>query len=215
MCGRYSLWDIEHIQKIHDKSIKGYNLKPRYNAAPGQIMPVVTEDGVEPMKWGLVPSWAKEMSIGYKMINARAEGIEHKPAYGRLLKTHRCLVPANGFYEWSHQNHDKIPYYITVKGKPLIYFAGLWDHWFDAEKKEFKTFTIITTSANSFMAKIHDRMPVILEKDEETPWLEEKEFINFQKVLDPYPNTKMQAWPVSTLVNRPANDTPEVIKKVA
>lgn len=215
MCGRYSLWDIKQIEEIQRKSLVGYKLQPRYNAAPGQLLPVITEEGMEPMKWGLVPSWAKEPTIGYKMINARSEGIEKKPAYGRLLKSHRCLVPANGFYEWKTNEKGKTPYYITVKNKPLFYFAGLWDHWFDAEKKEFKTFTIITTKPNSFMAKIHDRMPVILESDEEKPWLEEKEYIDFKQVLDAYPENRLQAWPVSTLVNKPQNDNPELIKKLA
>lgn len=140
------------------------------------------------------------------------KGSKKKPVYGRLLKSHRCLVPANGFYEWKHEGTDKIPYYITVKNKPLFYFAGLWDHWFDAEKKDFKTFTIITTSPNSFMAKIHDRMPVILESDEEKPWLMEKEHLNIKGILDAYPENRLQAWPVSKLVNKPQNDYPDLIK---
>jgi len=217
MCGRISIWDLKQLDKEYGPWKKQDKnqiplLKPHYNGSPSQYLPVKTEDGLELMRWGLVPSWSKTFSTSFSTINARAEGIEKSRLYGRLLKTHRCIVPVNSFFEWKHgEGKTKIPMLIKDKKRSLIGLAGLWDHWFDAEKKEFKTFTILTTRPNAFMSSIHERMPVILEKDEEKPWLEEKEYVDFKQVLDPYPENQLIAYPVSSLVNKPSHDNAQVI----
>ena len=220
MCGRISIWDLKQLDKEYGPWRKQDKnqiplLKPHYNGSPSQYLPVKTEKGLELMRWGLVPSWSKTFSTPFSTINARAEGIETSKLYARLLKTNRAIIPVNSFFEWKHgEGKTKIPMLIKDKKHSLLGLAGLWDHWFDAEKNEFRTFTILTTRPNSFIASIHDRMPVILEKDEEKPWLEEKEYIDFKQVLDPYPENQLEAYPVSTLVNRPVNDSPSVIEQL-
>lgn len=213
MCGRYTIWDLEELDKSYPLAFetKG-KLTPRYNAAPGQFLPTVTKFGVEVMKWGLIPRWAKEpKSMGYSLINARAETLVIKPMYRNLLARNRCLVPANGFFEWQKTKKGKVPQYIFLKYRKMFSFAGLWDQWQDAEGKSFKSYTIITCEANSFISKIHDRMPVILNNREEQVWLSDQALKNASNFLDPYPSTDMQAYSVSTLVNRVANDGPQII----
>lgn len=213
MCGRYSIYAIEQQLAAYGFRTPK-NFKPRYNAAPSEQLPVITEDGTEYMRWGLIPSFSKAFSTTYSTINARSEGIEKSRLYGRLLKDHRCLIPANSFFEWVVTNTGKQPKLIKLKDRELFFFAGLWDHWYDAEKKEFRSFTILTCEPNPFMAKIHNRMPVILEEIELRSWLEEKEYIDFKQVLDPFKGKDLTAYPVSTLVNRPANDSEAVIEKL-
>lgn len=215
MCGRYALWDKDQLEKEYSVDPAFFE-RPNYNVAPGQSMPIVKEGDseVDIARWGLVPSWAKDISIGYRMINARAEGIESKPAYGRLLKNYRCSVPVNGFFEWKEVEKGKIPYYIHLKDRKLFSFAGLYTEREDAEGRPLKSYTIITTEPNSFMAKIHNRMPVILSKDSEKKWLDPDlvETDRIKQLLISYPASKMEAYPVSTLVNRPINNTSAVIQ---
>jgi putative SOS response-associated peptidase YedK len=219
MCGRYSLPDPGDIPIRFKGTRVGYDLKPRYNAAPSQDLPVIVNDGnthVELMRWGLVPFWAKDIKIGYKMINARAETLQEKPSFRKALAMQRCIVPAGGFFEWKKVDSEKVPYYIFLKNKQLFGFAGLYDVWHDKQGKELKTYTIITTQPNSLVAKIHDRMPVILEKQNEKTWLnpDETEPAHLAKLLHPYPPQEMDAYPVSRSVNSPSNDTKEVIASV-
>ncbi|HZU02168.1 MAG TPA: SOS response-associated peptidase, partial [Ktedonobacteraceae bacterium] len=169
MCGRYTLkHDIQAIaQEFH--VAPSLQTVPRYNIAPTQEVISVLQNGeahLELLRWGLIPSWAKEESIGSKMINARAETLAEKPSFKRLLHSKRCLVVADGFYEWKQEGRGpKTPMYITLKDDELFAFAGLWDAWKDADGQVIRTCTIITTEPNELMASIHTRMPAILSRD--------------------------------------------------
>jgi putative SOS response-associated peptidase YedK len=192
------------------------DLKPHYNIAPGYNFPIVFDGGgenkVELMKWGLVPFWADDPKIGYRMINARAETLSTKPSFRKPLKSQRCLVPANGFYEWKKEN-GKAPYFIKRKDNELFAMAGMYDVWQDAENKKLKTFTIVTVDANPMIRKIHDRMPAILEKEEEVVWLDGKsEISKALNILKPYQGRDMVTYRVSEKVNKPIHDEPELIK---
>ncbi len=219
MCGRYAIPDPGDITVRFNATRSGYDLKPRYNAAPNEDLPVVVNTGenhVELMRWGLVPFWAKDTNIGYKMINARAETLQVKPSFRKALSLQRCIIPAGWFFEWKRVDKEKVPYYIFLKNKELFGFAGLYDVWHDKEGKELKTYTIITIEPNELVGKIHNRMPVILEKQDEAEWLnpDETELERLLKLLHPYPASEMDAYPVSRLVNAPKNDTKEVIEPV-
>ncbi len=224
MCGRFSLTDIDSIFSRFGVIIsKDINKKitPHYNIAPTQKIPVIYKDKnqenrIEFMKWGLVPYWAKDPKIGYKMINARAETLAQKPSFKHLLKSKRCLVPSSGFYEWKRIDKRKVPYYIGIKNSRIFSFAGLYDNWKDSVGNELKTFTIITTNSNNTLKPIHNRMPVILEEEFEEDWLDVKthDFDSLKQMLKPYPDDKMIAYAVSYDVNNPSNDNPELIRKV-
>jgi putative SOS response-associated peptidase YedK len=166
------------------------------------------------MRWGLVPIWAKDMKIGYKLINARAETVFDKPMWRNVIKRKRALIPASGFYEWKKDDQagkpHKTPYYIHPKTMELFAFAGLWEVWHDAEGKEWKTYTIITTEPNKEMSGLHDRMPVILHPEDELPWLragDTKEDI--EKFLLPYEDNGLEIYEVSDEVNSPQNNRPD------
>src|SRR3989344_1685469 len=170
MCGRYSLYVDDYEKFYNDFEITNRldKLTSHYNITPGMHVPVITKQGpktITLMKWGLIPFWSKDPKIGYKMINARSEGIEAKPAFRKPLRSQRCLIPTSGFYEWKHIEKDKIPFYIKLKGQNIFTFAGIFDIWKDAEGRPLKSFTIITASPNKFMESIHDRMPVILKEN--------------------------------------------------
>ncbi len=224
MCGRFSLTDIDSIFSRFGVIIsKDINKKitPHYNIAPTQKIPVIYKDKnqenrIEFMRWGLVPYWAKDPMIGYKMINARAETLTQKPSFKHLFKSKRCLVPSSGFYEWKRIDKRKVPYYIGIKNSKIFSFAGLYDNWKDSVGNELKTFTIITTNSNNTLKPIHNRMPVILEREFEEDWLDVKthDFDSLKQMLKPYPDDKMIAYAVSTEVNNPSNDNPELIRKV-
>jgi putative SOS response-associated peptidase YedK len=214
MCGRYAFSEVERISDRFHTNNHVANLLPRYNVVPGSRMPVITRkqtNSAEVMKWGLVPHWAKDVSIGYKMINARAETVADKPSFKQPFLTQRCLVPASGFYEWQKQN-GKQPYYFHLKNQTLFSFAGLYDEWNDAEGKPLKTYTIITTRANDIMAPVHHRMPVILRQDHEAVWLssDTKPQI-LASLLQPLPSQLFEAYPVSSAVNSPKQDSPQLI----
>jgi len=222
MCGRYAITSpLEAILKAF--AVKGVrpNLQPRYNAAPSQDLPVVRAgpDGRELalIRWGLVPSWSKGPDSRYSMINARAETVASKPAYREPFRRRRCLVPANGFYEWRKFADGKQPYFIALStGEPFA-FAGLWDHWTGPEGEEITSFTIIVTAANDIVRPIHERMPVILGPEDYGSWLGEHGAPSRTKLailLRPYPAELMRAYPVSREVNSPANDSPELLAQV-
>lgn len=176
-------------------------LTPRYNIAPGQECPVITDDNpkeISLLRWGLVPSWAKDDKIGYKTINARVETVETKPAFRVPFKRKRCIVIASSFFEW---DKHKQPFLFKTKEKIFV-FAGLWDEW-----NGVKTFTIITTQPNKVVGKVHERMPAVLHKKDERKWLEKGD----KELLKPY-DGELECYPVSKLVGSPANDIPEVIK---
>lgn len=230
MCGRYGFIPGKNFYKRFKIDKYSGQLKPVYNAAPGMKMPVIIRQSPNQaieMKWGLVPNWAKDPRIGYKMINARAETLESRPAFRSLLHTKRCLVPANGFYEWEHKGKTRTPYYIKLKDNEMFTFAGLYDTWKDAEGKMIMSYTIITTDSNPLVAKIHDRMPVILKTDLEDKWLgeekrcetgdvrcEKRGIDELLAMLKPYPEGEMQAYQVSSLVNSPKNDREDLIEPI-
>ena len=162
------------------------------------------------MQWGLVPSWAKDPSIGNKMINARAETLAEKPSFKGLIGKRRCLVLADGFYEWRKEGKGKIPMRFTLRGGEPFSFAGLWDSWKKPAGGELFSFTIITTQANNLLRPIHERMPVILNKEGEEKWLD-PDFKEIHELLVPYPVEMMEFYDVSKLVNSPRNDLPQCI----
>ncbi|RNI22694.1 SOS response-associated peptidase [Rufibacter latericius] len=225
MCGRYSVIPKKKGKATQHSSVVSeildkYQQEPRFNAAPSQLLPVVTNQNpneVQFFSWGLLPSWAKEKEHGLRPINARTETILEKSTFKRLLAHKRCLVPADGFYEWKKVGKDKTPYRILMKEGQLFTFAGLWDEWVDPSTGEvLHTFTVITTEPNELMAGIHNRMPVILHPEEEHLWLSESEDVNrLAELLRPYPAEEMTAYPVSALVNSPKNDVPSVLEPVS
>lgn len=214
MCGRFSLTVNEaELNEFFETAGGDAPYEARYNCAPTQMLAVITNEKPRQLsyfRWGLIPGWAKDPSIGNKMINARAETITEKPSYRTALRARRCLVPADAFYEWK-QNGDKVPYRIYLKNSRLLAFAGLWDRWRTPDGNEISSFTIITTGANRFMQPIHNRMPVILRREDEQLWLGSDNAAELLELLRPYPDEEMEAYPVSKLINSAANDFPEVI----
>ena len=218
MCGRYTLVRLEHVPEVLpflDGALP--ETRPRYNIAPSQAVAVVANGPrphVELFRWGLVPSWAKEESIGNRMVNARAESLAEKRAFRAAIRRRRCLILADGFFEWQLQTDGKtkVPMYVTMKdGRPFC-FAGLWDVWRHAGQ-ELKSCTIITTAANELMKPIHDRMPAIVPPKGYLDWLDasEREPQSLQDWLQPFPAGEMAARPVGSLVNNPRNDAPDVL----
>jgi len=213
MCGRYSFAiEDELIRERFGVTVRSAIYKARYNCAPSQDLAVITNE--EPsvlnfFRWGLIPFWAKDPSIGNKLINAKAETIHEKPSFKNAFRSRRCLVLSDGFFEWK-KTRDKIPYRITLKkGEPFA-MAGIWEKWNSPEGLQVRSFSIITTGPNALMEKIHDRMPVILPSREERTWLGNTGPDELLSLLKPYPAGEMEAYPVSRLVNNPKNDTPEI-----
>lgn len=216
MCGRYTL--ITDITKIAESFgvEPALNAVPRYNIAPTQDIVAVVKNGeahLTTLRWGLIPSWAKDESIGSRMINARAETLAEKPSFKSLLRRHRCLVVADGFYEWKAEGRGKTPMYITLADGQPFAFAGLWDLWRSPDGPEIRSCTIVTTEPNELMASIHNRMPAILRPGAYEDWLNPQ--LRDEQVLthwlSPYPSELMTARPVSRLVNNPRNETAEIL----
>ena len=165
------------------------------------------------MRWGLIPHWAKDAKIGAKMINAREETLTERVSFRNLVDRHRCLIIADGFYEWASRGTTKIPMYITLKGSAPFAMAGLWDTWQDPNGELIHSCTIITTAANEALSKIHSRMPVILRPKNEDKWISTERFSTLSSVLEPYPDNLLHYYQVSPVVNSPKNDFPECIAK--
>jgi len=225
MCGRYSL-AIDY-DAINDRFVfrGGAQLtmqyRPRFNIAPTQeVLTVVNPagEGNEPrmMRWGLIPFWAKDPSIGNRMINARAETIVEKPAFRQAFQRRRCLVVADGFYEWQKEGKYKVPMRIILKTGEPFSFAGLWETWKSPDGAAIESCTIITTTPNALMEPIHDRMPVILSREGESAWLSSANVAaaTLRELLVPYPAEQMDVYEVSALVNAPKNDLPDVLARV-
>jgi putative SOS response-associated peptidase YedK len=205
MCGRYDLHDYSELTE-------GYTLpsdlliKPNYNAAPTHTMPVVKNDRLIIMRWGLIPRWAKDEKIGYKLFNARSESVFEKPIWKTLITKHRCLVPANGFYEWEKREDGKHPFYIHPKHDNLLMFAGIWETW-QHNDKDWLTYSILTTTPNKEMANLHDRMPVILERENYDQWLGADRREDIEPLLQPYQDNSLEIFEVGQEVNvAKAND---------
>jgi putative SOS response-associated peptidase YedK len=192
------------------------DFRPRYNIAPGQDVLCVIRDGenrIEHLRWGLIPFWAKDPAIGNRLINARAETVAEKPSFRSAFAKRRCLVVADGFYEWRPEGKRKVPVYIFLKSKKPFGFAGLYENWKDPGGREIRTCTIITTEANDLVRPIHDRMPVILPEGVEDRWLDPSEGSRerLQAILTPYPAGEMAAFDVTSIVNSAAHDAPDCI----
>lgn len=218
MCGRYTLTTKpKDLAVAFGLAAPPVDLQPRYNIAPSQSIAVIT--GHQPrqldwFRWGLVPSWAKDPAIGHRMINARAETAAEKPSFRSALRRRRCLIPADGFYEWRREGKHKVPTYIRLTTHQPFAFAGLWETWKATNDETLRTCTILTTTPNEFVAPIHDRMPVILAPQDYDVWLDEEVHDSelLRHLLVPYPAEGMEAFSVSTLVNAPANDGPECLE---
>ncbi|HEY1014887.1 MAG TPA: SOS response-associated peptidase [Herpetosiphonaceae bacterium] len=218
MCGRYSIFtQPQQLAERFEASLAPELLAPRYNAAPTQLLPVITNHGerrIQLLRWGLVPSWADDPSIGSRMINARAETLEDKPAYRTAFAKRRCLVLADGFYEWQKVGGGKVPVrFKLASGEPFA-FAGLWESWDTPEGEPLLSFTIVTGEPNELVAPVHNRMPVILTAETERTWLEDGAGGEAWKAaLRPYPAELMESYAVSKLVNSPGNDSPALIER--
>lgn len=227
MCGRFtfSLDEVGIREAFPWVKIKAAPapIVPRYNIAPSQPIAVVANDGKNQLDyfvWGLIPSWAKDPRIGYKMINARGETVHEKPSFRAAFKRRRCLILADGFYEWQKRKENgkevKTPIFIHMKEREAFAFAGLWERWFSPDGDEMLSCTIITTEPNELMVQYHNRMPVILPPEEHDNWLDpaERQPDSLRGLVRSYPAERMAAYPVSTLVNRPQNDSPDCIVPV-
>ncbi|HEV3475970.1 MAG TPA: SOS response-associated peptidase [Rubrobacteraceae bacterium] len=221
MCGRYTLaTPVERLAEEFGFENSSVELPPNYNVAPTQGVAAVLEEGgqrrLEVLRWGLIPPWADDPQIGSRMINARAETAPEKPSFRRAFRDQRCLIPADGFYEWKRTNGSKQPYYIHMKeGRPFA-FAGLWESWKDEDGPEIRSCTILTTRPNTLAGEIHDRMPVILAADTYDVWLDPaSDRDELTGLLAPYPEDEMEAYPVSRFVNSPSNNDPRCIEPAA
>lgn len=224
MCGRFSQSQpAEAIAKAF-QLVEVPSLTPRYNIAPTQLVgtvlrtPECENRQFRMLRWGLIPSWAKDSKIGAKLINARAETVAEKPAFRTAFRQRRCLVLADGFYEWQQQEHkkQKQPFYFRLSDRRPFAFAGLWEHWKDESGEEIESCTLLTTEPNELMKPVHNRMPVILDPKDYELWLnpEVKKSELLQPLLHSYPSQEMIAYPVSTAVNKPSNDTEECINSL-
>lgn len=199
MCGRYALYDTDDLADRYQVTVRE-DIRPNYNAAPTQTMPIVSGDGLTLMRWGLIPKWAKDEKIGYKLFNARSESIFEKPIWKNIIKRKRCLVPANGFYEWQKRDDGKQPFFIRPKSETIFSFAGLWETWNHAGKA-WSTYSILTTEPNKEMSAIHNRMPVILDPADEDQWLAADTQPDIEALLNPYADNSLVAYEVSKDVN--------------
>jgi putative SOS response-associated peptidase YedK len=216
MCGRYAFSAGDEIYQRFEVKNKLEILPVKYNAAPGQNLPVITKNSpnhVSLMKWGLTVNWDNH-EIRNRIINARAESLNTKQIFKNLLKSNRCLIPANGFYEWKNQAGIKTPYFFKMKNNSIFAFAGLYEQNLDDKEDDHKYFLIITTQPNKLVEKIHNRMPAILEKSEENIWLNQSIGTDeLLRLIKPFNTDLMTTYPVSKMVNKLENDNENLIKK--
>ena len=221
MCGRFEIHNtLEIIAKVFGIDAITFDYQPSYNIAPSQDILLVVNDGKRRLvrsRWGLVPSWSKELSAGYKMINARAESVADKPSFRQAFQNQRCLVVADGFYEWKKEGTRKRPFYIRLKSGKPIGFAGLYNVWKSPEGEQICTSTIITTDANEIVQPLHDRMPVIASPDSYDLWLDPNihDKALLQNILRAYPSEELEVYEVTPKVNSPKNNAPKNIQKIA
>jgi putative SOS response-associated peptidase YedK len=222
MCGRFALYSsLDEIKEVFAVQQVEMDLSPSYNIAPTQpVAVVVHKDGVnrlQAMVWGLIPAWAKDASIGSRMINARSETLGQKPSFRRPLGNQRCLIVADGFFEWQKTEQGRIPMFIRLKSQRPLGFAGLYDVWTSPSGEKITSCTIITTDANELVRPIHERMPVILPRPDYEVWLDPapKPASQLLPLLRPYLAQDLEAYPVSRLVNSPANNVPQCVQPAA
>jgi len=223
MCGRYRLSRRKQIIEEHFDAVSGdEDWSPRYNVAPTQPVPVIRQNPKGPvrelslLRWGLIPSWSKDASGAARMINARSETVATLPAFRDALKSRRCLIPADGFYEWERRGTAKQPYCFEVNDGELFAFAGIWERWKDASGNWIKTCSILTTTPNAVTSAIHDRMPVILDPADYDLWLDPgmRDLMAATELLRPFDASLMTSYPVSARVNHVANDDAECSRPI-
>ena len=220
MCGRYSITTPEEaLRRLFGFEGPARNLGPRHNIAPRQDVPVIRAEGgvrrLALLRWGLVPAWAKDPLIGDKLINARAETVAEKPSFKSAFRARRCLVPADGFYEWRRDGTLAQPFRIEMRDRSPFALAGLWERWRGGAGEGLETFTLITTGANATLEPIHHRMPVILAADNYALWLDARaEPERLGALLKPFPAAPLHAYPIDRKVNNSANDGPEILMPV-
>jgi putative SOS response-associated peptidase YedK len=222
MCGRFTLFEADTILLKEFGAPISFGLTPRYNIAPSQqilaVRPSTGKGGREAafLRWGLIPHWAKDPSIGNRMINARAETVAEKPAFRNAFRKQRCLIPADGFFEWQKLDRKKQPFYIRMRDRRPFAFAGLWERWEAPGSEIIETCTILTTEANDVLKPLHDRMPVILPLSGHDLWLDPGilEQDRLKPLFYPYPDREMEAFPVGVIVNNPKIDDSRCISPV-
>lgn len=222
MCGRFTIMlDADELQETLELNSVPDDWRPRYNVAPTQPVAVVRDANlrqVEWMRWGLIPAWAKDMEIGSRLINARAETITEKPSFRSAFARRRCVLLADGFYEWQRSPDKKAPaapFFFFRKGHKPFGFAGLWETWRNSTGEEIHSCTILTTEANETVRPVHQRMPVMLDETNLWNWILPAEPQVHLAMLQPYPVEKMESYPVSKIVNDPARDVPECAAPIA
>ncbi len=217
MCGRFArINTAREIKEEFNLDQIEIELPPSYNIAPTQDVAVIVENGqskLTAMRWGLIPYWAKDESIGSKLINARGETVDEKPSFRHSFQKRRCLIVANGFYEWQHRGKEKIPFFIHLKEKKLFCFAGIFDNWKSLEGESITSCSIITTDASQDLKTIHPRMPVILKREDFSVWLKNSNPHELKKLLVPY-SVDLEYFEVSKDVNSPLNNYSELIEAI-
>jgi putative SOS response-associated peptidase YedK len=212
MCGRYHHQRASTVKKIGPFQVR-IDWEPLFNVSPTQLMPVIVWEDlaprVYPMRWGVIPSWSKEPKMQFSTINAKAETLNTSRIWKPLLQKKRCLVPADGFYEWESILGKKMPWRFTLKNEEPFCFAGLWDMWeHPSQAPELRTYTIITTTANKIVERVHNRMPVILHESDYETWLREPR----EDLLKPFPEAEMEEHKANPWLNKPGNDSAECLK---
>lgn len=222
MCGRFTItWEAKELQEELNLGEFPIDWQPHFNVTPNQMVAVVRDfetRKVERLQWGLIPSWAQDATISSRLINARSETLGEKPSFRRALAKRRCLILADGFFEWQKFPDKKVsskPYYFYLKNKKPFFLAGLWEFWQPAGGEPVESCTIITCPANEVVAPIHERMPVLFTVESCWDWLMFSQLSELQSLLKPYPASLMTAHPVSRQVNDPDCDKPEIIKALA
>ena len=221
MCGRSSLNKTEKDLEerfnatFYSEDLERYNPLPNFNVAPSHVLPVISNADsthFSPYRWGLIPFWAKDMKVGYKMINARIETVLEKTTFRKAVEKRRCLVPLDGFYEWQKTEKGKQAYRIMVTDQEIFTIAGLWDKWTSPEGNEIHSFTLITQEANKKVGQIHDSMPAILSKEQEALWLaDDISPQDLVEMIKPYPDDLMKMYKVSSRVNNVRNNDPSLL----
>jgi putative SOS response-associated peptidase YedK len=221
MCGRFTQRTPKKTLAVEFQVEEMPEMEPRYNIAPTQDILSIrrTDDGREAvlLKWGLIPSWAKDASMGAKLINARSETVMEKPSFREAFKKRRCIIPADGFYEWQRTGGRKQPYFFRMQDEHPFGFAGLWERWKGADDQVINSCTILTTEANEILQSVHDRMPVILHPDNYELWLDVdmRKLDLVRELLRPFPASEMMAYPVSASINSPLNQGAQLIERAA
>jgi putative SOS response-associated peptidase YedK len=226
MCGRVRLSsDVSEIKLVF--SIPPHrptpNFPPTWNAAPTDLLPVVRYDrkagerSLDLLRWGLIPHWAKDLNVGFANINAKAEGVENRPAFRDAFQRRRCLVPVDGFYEWKKTATSKQPYTVALADEHLMALAGLWENWCSPAGEWMRSFAIVTTTPNKLCAELHNRMPVVLAPETWPGWLGEEptDPHHLKTLLAPYPSDQMTCWPISPRVGNVKNNDPSLIEPIA